>query len=70
MQDSVKRFSLGIFVEPDSVSALAEGIGVLLRNGIAKPRWDDYEAYASWRVNAKIILDAVERFRTRPAGKT
>ena len=70
MQDSVKRFSLGIFVEPDSVSALAEGIGVLLRNGIAKPRWDDYEAYASWRVNAKIILDAVERYRTRPAGKT
>jgi glycosyltransferase involved in cell wall biosynthesis len=70
MQDSVKRFSLGIFIEPDSVSALSEGIGVLLRDGIAKPRWDDYEVYASWQVNAKIILDAIERFGARPAGKT
>jgi glycosyltransferase involved in cell wall biosynthesis len=70
MQDSVKRFSLGIFVEPDSVSALADGIGILLQDGIAKPRWDDYEAYASWQVNAKIILDAVERFGVKPAVKT
>jgi glycosyltransferase involved in cell wall biosynthesis len=70
MQDSVKKFSLGAFVEPDSVSALAEGIGVLLRGATAKPQWDDYEAYASWKVNAKIMLDAVERFHPRPAGKT
>jgi glycosyltransferase involved in cell wall biosynthesis len=70
LQDSVKRFSLGVFVEPDSVSALADGIGVLLRDGVAEPRWNDYEVYASWQVNAKILLDAVERFRARPAGKT
>jgi len=65
MEDSVKRFSLGIFVEPDSVSALAEGIGVLLRDGIAEPRWDDYEAYASWQANARGLLDAVERLGKR-----
>jgi glycosyltransferase involved in cell wall biosynthesis len=65
MQDSVKRFSLGIFVEPDSVPALADGIGILLRDGITEPRWDDYEAHASWPANARIILDAVERLGPR-----
>ncbi len=61
LQDAVTKFSLGIFVEPDSISALTAGMGLLLRDRITKPCWDDYEAYASWPANAKIILDAVER---------
>ncbi len=63
LQDAVKRFSLGIFVEPDSVSAVSDGIGMLLQDKLEKPRWDEYEAYASWRMNAKIMIEAIERFR-------
>jgi glycosyltransferase involved in cell wall biosynthesis len=69
LQDSVKKFSLGIFVEPDSLSALTDGMGALLRDGIAEPRWEDYEAYASWQVNAKTLLNAIERFVPHPVEK-
>jgi glycosyltransferase involved in cell wall biosynthesis len=61
MEDSIREFSLGIFVAPDSASSLGEGIGALLRHAFPEPRWDDYAAYASWRTNAKVLLHAVEQ---------
>jgi glycosyltransferase involved in cell wall biosynthesis len=61
MEDSIKKFGLGIFVEPDSASALSDGMATLLRTGAREPRWDDYAAYASWQVNARILLDTFER---------
>lgn len=55
--ESVQRFQLGVTVEPDSVAAIAEGMGALLRTAPA-PRWDDYEAVAAWEANALGILRA------------
>jgi glycosyltransferase involved in cell wall biosynthesis len=63
LQDSVRKFDLGIFVEPDSVPALSQGMGTLLAADIPSPRWDAYEAYASWDVNAGMILDAADRLQ-------
>jgi glycosyltransferase involved in cell wall biosynthesis len=55
--DSVKRFNLGITVEPDSEKAVLEGMKTMLSSPPV-PRWQEYEDAASWRVNVHEILKA------------
>ena len=65
--DSVERFQLGVVVPPDAVDAIASGMRELLKSPPA-PRWDDYEAVASWEANAAGILRAAELFPDAQAG--
>lgn len=55
--ESVKKFNLGVTVEPDSVDAVAGGMGRLLTSA-PSPHWEEYERAASWGANAKLILAA------------
>jgi glycosyltransferase involved in cell wall biosynthesis len=55
--ESVRKFSLGIVVPPDSLTAVWEGMRQLLTTA-PQPRWADYEAAAAWAVNARGILAA------------
>jgi glycosyltransferase involved in cell wall biosynthesis len=57
LSETVRRFELGIAVEPDSAPEVAKGMARLLA-GPVTPRWDDYEAFASWGANAEGILRA------------
>jgi len=57
MLEAVKKYQLGVIVEPDSYEAIADGIRQLLHDEIT-PDWDAYEAAASWDLNAKRVLDA------------
>jgi glycosyltransferase involved in cell wall biosynthesis len=54
--ESVREFTLGVTVEPDSLAAIVAGMKQLLA-APPVPRWDDYEEAASWSVNAKRILE-------------
>lgn len=55
--ESVQKFQLGITVEPDSGEAVLAGMKRLLAEP-PLPRWDDYEAIASWAANAQGVLKA------------
>jgi glycosyltransferase involved in cell wall biosynthesis len=57
--DSVRRFNLGVVVEPDSSTAVIRGFLQLIA---WKPTasWSDYERYAGWDVNASRLLNAVD----------
>jgi glycosyltransferase involved in cell wall biosynthesis len=57
LSETVRRFRLGVVVESDSLVEVEEGMRRLLAEPV-KPRWDEYEAFASWRVNAEGILRA------------
>jgi glycosyltransferase involved in cell wall biosynthesis len=55
MIESVKKFSLGVAVEPDSLDAVVAGMRRLLAAPPA-PRWEDYEAASAWEENARGVL--------------
>ncbi len=55
--ESVKKFNLGVTVEPDSVEAMARGMCRLVST-YPQAHWDDYEAAASWSVNARNLCEA------------
>ena len=64
LKDCVKKFKLGIFVEPDHVRALKKGMKMVIsdewRTASGEPDWEGYEKFASWDVNVAKILEAVE----------
>lgn len=53
--DSVREFSLGASVPPDSAEAIAAGMRQMIRQPVV-PHWDDYERAASWDTNAERII--------------
>jgi len=55
--ESVNKYCLGVTVEPDSEAAVLRGMKVMLAEP-PMPRWQEYEAAASWTVNAWEILKA------------
>ena len=55
--ESVRKFNLGVTVEPDSMEAMARGMCCLV-SAYPQARWDDYEATASWTVNARSVCEA------------
>jgi len=54
--ESVRKFQLGITVEPDSADAVVAGMKQLL-SAPPSPRWEEYEAAASWAANARGVLE-------------
>jgi len=72
LKDCVQKFRLGVFVEPDDLDALKEGMAKLInakcemRNVMGgEPDWEGYEAFASWDVNVAKILEGVEEVRKK-----
>lgn len=55
--ESVKKYELGVAIEPDSEAAVCRGMKDLLTTPPA-PRWQDYEDAASWKINVREILKA------------
>ena len=82
LKECVKRFQLGVFVEPDNIDALRTGMRsmcdrvIARRNndaataGAAKPDWAGYREYASWDRNARTILRAVTKSESGAAPKS
>ena len=59
LEHCVKAYRLGVFVPPDSVETLNDGMRRLVANQFESPRWTDYETHASWRANARGLLTAL-----------
>jgi glycosyltransferase involved in cell wall biosynthesis len=57
--DSVRRFKLGVVVEPDSAPAVIRGLLELIA-WKRTPSWAEYEQYAGWDTNASRLLNAVD----------
>lgn len=55
--ESVKKYNLGVTVEPDSEAAVLDGMKAMLSQPPV-PRWQEYEDTASWTVNVREILKA------------
>lgn len=72
LKDCVLRFNLGVFVEPDSLSAVEKGMSLLIEqrslgvDGDPMPPtdWEGYEQSASWHSNASLLLEALSQVRT------
>jgi hypothetical protein len=58
MQDLVIHFGLGVYVEPDSSDAVADGMATLLHGKLPEPYWEGYEAHATWETNVTRLLQA------------
>ncbi|HEY0256805.1 MAG TPA: glycosyltransferase family 4 protein [Candidatus Methylacidiphilales bacterium] len=56
LQTMVSQYDLGIWVEPDNVEALIEGLQRWQSLALV-PRWKEYEADNSWPRNAQIVMD-------------
>jgi len=75
LKQSVERFGLGEFVVPDNAQAVSDGMGRLInyikaqREGrtaqAASPRmdWSSYCDYASWKTNARVVVQALTSVR-------
>ena len=76
LKDCVENFTLGEFVAPDDAQALSGGMAKVTayveaqRKGrslpLESPRmdWSGYRDYASWRTNARIVMEAITAVRT------
>ena len=58
MEDLVRHFGLGVYVEPDSSDAVADGMVTLLHGKLPEPDWEGYEAHATWETNVTRLLQA------------
>ncbi|MFM8716231.1 MAG: glycosyltransferase [Spartobacteria bacterium] len=58
MEDLVRHFGLGVYVEPDSSDAVADGMATLLHGKLPEPDWEGYEAHATWETNVTSLLQA------------
>jgi glycosyltransferase involved in cell wall biosynthesis len=61
--DTVRDYSLGVTIPPDSLDSVIQGMQKLIINP-PSPRWYDYEAFASWDQNARKILEACKYVST------
>ena len=62
LASAVKKFDLGIWVEPDDLDELKSGIGRWQRQPPI-PKWEAYESENSWGRNAELVI---ERFNATP----
>ncbi len=65
MRDLVEHFGLGVHVEPDSSEAIADGMATLLHASLPEPRWEDFDAYATWETNVTRLLEAAADYVAR-----
>jgi glycosyltransferase involved in cell wall biosynthesis len=54
LRSSVLRYSLGLWVEPDDLHSLIQGLRMWLTSPPC-PRWEEYESEHSWDTNARIV---------------
>jgi len=67
MESVIKQYGIGIWVEPDSVSAIADGLRRWLEAGIY-PDWETYMRENSWGENARRVMESMmeaQRFNER-----
>jgi glycosyltransferase involved in cell wall biosynthesis len=62
LEDLVKRYKLGIWVEPDSAEAIMAGLRHWFDVGVV-PDWERYYSENSWGENARRVVDAMLRSR-------
>lgn len=58
LRSLIQQYELGIWVEPDDVSAIADGIKQWL-SAPPQPQWSSYFAENSWTANAKQVINAL-----------
>jgi glycosyltransferase involved in cell wall biosynthesis len=58
LENSVKKFSLGIWVPPDDAEAMRQGVLQLLQSP-PSPQWQAYEQEHNWSQNAALVLRAL-----------
>jgi glycosyltransferase involved in cell wall biosynthesis len=56
LRSMVRKYNLGLFVEPDNCAAIEAGICQWL-GGIPEPHWDAYASDNSWEQNAEIVCN-------------
>ena len=61
LEDLVKEYSLGVWVDPDDSDALAKGMGEFKKQELT-PDWEGYRRNNSWERNANITKDAFQKF--------
>lgn len=54
LRSVVNRYNLGIWVKPDDVDAITQGIQQWLKH-LLLPQWENYFAENSWEINAKLV---------------
>jgi glycosyltransferase involved in cell wall biosynthesis len=61
LRSVIQKYELGIWVEPDDVYSIVEGIKKILTNlpnpSYPNPSWEKYFAENSWELNAKEIIN-------------
>lgn len=62
MRDFVEHFGLGVFVEPDSVDALANGMATLLHGKMPDTDWEGFEEHTTWETNVTRLLEAAANY--------
>jgi glycosyltransferase involved in cell wall biosynthesis len=58
MRDFVEHFGLGVFVEPDSPEALANGMATLIHGKMPDTDWEGFEEHTTWETNVTRVLEA------------
>jgi len=58
----VKRFNLGICVQPDSLEGLKQGFSLFLNEKNTSPDWEAFFNFASWNNSAKLALETFEDY--------
>lgn len=58
METVVRQYNIGIWVEPDSASAIASGLRHWLATGI-RPDWESYIRDNSWEENARLVSQSM-----------
>jgi glycosyltransferase involved in cell wall biosynthesis len=66
--EAIRKFKLGITVEPDSAAAIVNGMKQLL-SAPPPPCWEEYEIAASWPANAQGVLRAAGLEAKAESGK-
>jgi glycosyltransferase involved in cell wall biosynthesis len=62
MEAVIKQYGIGIWVKPDSVSAIADGLRRWLEAGIY-PDWETYMRENSWAENARRVIESMTEAR-------
>ena len=63
LESVVRRYGLGEWVEPDSATAVEDGLRRWMGIGVT-PDWDRYYAENSWSENARRVVEAMSRGNT------
>lgn len=68
LKDTVERYGLGVFVEPDSCSAVAAGLQTLCAHGTDySAKFLEYNRNTSWEANVAGLRHLIVKCASRPA---